>query len=106
MKYYHAATPDTMEKILNDGVLKKSPWDGVVYLCKDPIDACKFLVVRGFTCLKVIEVELDENEVMESFDHSEAFFQCKAYMYPGNIELTGSEPVEDYSFNLERRAAE
>ena len=46
MRFYHAAPKETMMKIYAEGVLKKS-WDGVVYMCKDPIDACKFLVIRG-----------------------------------------------------------
>lgn len=46
MRFYHAAPKETMMKIYTEGVLKKS-WDGVVYMCKDPIDACKFLVIRG-----------------------------------------------------------
>ena len=46
MRFYHAAPKETMMKIYAEGVLEKS-WDGVVYMCKDPIDACKFLVIRG-----------------------------------------------------------
>ena len=36
MRFYHAAPKETMMKIYAEGVLKKS-WDGVVYMCKDPI---------------------------------------------------------------------
>lgn len=70
MRFYHAAPKETMMKIYAEGVLKKS-WDGVVYMCKDPIDACKFLVIRGMRQMSVIELELDEKEVEESHDHSE-----------------------------------
>ena len=42
-----------MMKIYAEGVLKKS-WDGVVYMCKDPIDACKFLVIRGMRQLRYV----------------------------------------------------
>lgn len=76
MRFYHAAPKETMMKIYAEGVLKKS-WDGVVYMCKDPIDACKFLVIRGMRQMSVIELELDEKEVEESHDHSETFFKCK-----------------------------
>ena len=69
MRFYHAAPKETMMKIYAEGVLKKS-WDGVVYMCKDPIDACKFLVIRGMRQMSVIELELDEKEVEESHDHS------------------------------------
>lgn len=68
MRFYHAAPKETMMKIYAEGVLKKS-WDGVVYMCKDPIDACKFLVIRGMRQMSVIELELDEKEVEESHDH-------------------------------------
>lgn len=45
-KYYHAATPETMEKIIADGVVKRG-WDGCVYLCEKPQDAAKFVAIRG-----------------------------------------------------------
>lgn len=98
MKFYHAAPRETMEKIVGEGRIRKS-WDGVVYLCKEPIDACKFLVIRGLKTVSVIEVDIDEKNVSESHDHSESFFQCKAYMKNGDIKLTGAENVWDYTFD-------
>lgn len=80
-KYYHAATPETMEKIIADGVVKRG-WDGCVYLCEKPQDAAKFVAIRGHDEVAVIEVILPANKVKESFDHSVQFFQCKAFMYP------------------------
>ena len=97
MRFYHAAPKETMMKIYAEGVLKKS-WDGVVYMCKDPIDACKFLVIRGMRQMSVIELELDEKEVEESHDHSETFFKCKAYLILGVIVLSGDERIFDYDF--------
>lgn len=102
MKYYHAAPKETMMKIVGENRIKKS-WDGVVYLCTEAIDACKFLVVRGMEKMSVIEVELNESEIEESYDHSEALFRCKAYMHKGDIELTGEENVWDYDFSTLRR---
>lgn len=99
MKYYHAAPKETMMKIVGEGTIKKS-WDGMVYLCKEAVDSCKFLIMRGMKEMSVIEVELDESEVAESYDHSEAFFKCKAYMHSGDIELTGNENIWDYSFDM------
>ena len=95
MRFYHAAPKETMMKIYAEGVLKKS-WDGVVYMCKDPIDACKFLAIRGMRQMSVIELELDEKEVEESHDHSETFFKCKAYIKHGDIVLSGDERIFDY----------
>lgn len=97
MRFYHAAPKETMMKIYAEGVLKKS-WDGVVYMCKDSIDACKFLVIRGMRQMSVIELELDEKEVEESHDHSETFFKCKAYIKHGDIVLSGDERIFDYDF--------
>ena len=59
-KYYHAATPETMEKIIADGVVKRG-WDGCVYLCEKPQDAAKFVAIRGHDEVAVIEVILPAN---------------------------------------------
>lgn len=104
MRFYHAAPKETMMKIYAEGVLKKS-WDGVVYMCKDPIDACKFLVIRGMRQMSVIELELDEKEVEESHDHSETFFKCKAYIKHGDIVLSGDERIFDYDFEQRKRTS-
>ncbi|MEH2951394.1 hypothetical protein VV089_00100 [Candidatus Merdisoma sp. JLR.KK011] len=88
-----------MEKIVGEGRIRKS-WDGKVYLCKRPEDSCKFLVIRGKKKMSVIEINIDKSKVKESHDHSEAFFQCKAYMHDGDIELKGNERVWDYEFDL------
>lgn len=76
MKFYHATTEENMRKILGDGVIKHSI-GGAVFLCRNPIDACKFLVIRGYRKICVVEVDLKKNEVDESFDHSEAFSNAK-----------------------------
>ena len=95
MKYYHAAPADTMDKISADGVIKKG-YDGRVYLCKNPDDAAKFIAIRGCKNIEVIEVELRESQVKESFDHSESFFGCKAYYSDQNIDLYGGELIFTY----------
>lgn len=46
MKYYHATTKECIAKIVKDGTIKHS-CGGVVFLCTDPIDACKFIAIRG-----------------------------------------------------------
>lgn len=99
MKFYHAAPREAMEKIVAEGKIRKS-WDGVVYLCKEAVDSCKFLIIRGMREMSVIEVDIDEDRVAESHDHSEVFFRCKAYMNDGDITLNGNERVWDYEFDL------
>lgn len=96
MKFYHATTERNMVKIVHEKRIRKS-MEGV-YLCKDPVDACKFLVMRGVQRVSVIEAELDEKDVEESNDHSEGFFRCKAYIHQGDISLTGREWIFKYNF--------
>lgn len=97
MKFYHATTEENALKIVLDGKIKKSV-EGAVFVCKNPLDACKFLVIRGIEKIIVFEVDLDEKRIVESTDHSEAFFQCKAYMYHGEIKITDETPKWEYNF--------
>lgn len=96
MKFYHAATPEIMNRIVESGVIRRS-WDGVVYLCDNAVDAVKFVAIRGAKIVQAIEVDLDEEEVKESHDHSEAFFGCKAYTYNKDINLTETVMIEEYA---------
>lgn len=85
-KYYHAEPAETMKKIVDDGVIKAG-WDGCVYLCEKPMDAAKFVAIRGYDDIEVVEISLPENKVTESFDHSITVFGCRAFAYRGDIEL-------------------
>ena len=75
--YYHATPWDNYEKIMSEGI--KLGTDHVVYLCDSIDNAIKFVAIRGVRKIAIFEVELDDKEVEESFDHSEAFFKCKAW---------------------------
>lgn len=102
MKFYHATTKEAAASIQKDGVLKAGPF-GEVFLCRFPLDACKFLIIRGVLQVSVFEVNLKRSEVTESHDHSEGFFQCKAYTHDGDIAVSGRVPVRTYDFqNLVR----
>lgn len=94
MKYYHATDVKNIGSIIAEGI--KPGYDGVVYLCETPEDSLKFMLVHGYHEAAVFEVELDSSEVEESFDHSQAFFKCKAYMYPGTIYTI--ENLLNYTF--------
>lgn len=98
MKFYHATTKKNMEKIVEDGVIKSC--GGAVFLCRKALDSCKFLAIRGMDKMSVIEVQLKMSEVTESFDHSQAFFQCRAYMHAGDIVLSGNEKIWDYELKF------
>lgn len=99
MKFYHATTMENLEKIRNEQRIRHSV-GGVVFLCRKPLDACKFLLIRGVSEIGVIEVDLKKSETERSNDHSEKFFQCKAYTYHGDIVLTGAEEIKTYDFGL------
>ena len=78
-----------MNSIIDDGVIRKGI-DGCVYLTTHPLDALKFIYIRGIKEIAVFEVELKKKLIKESFDHSEKFFQCKAYYYDDDIHtITG-----------------
>ena len=81
--YYHATPFENLNSIMNQGIRKGC--DGVVYLTEKPEEAARFVAIRGYRKILVLGVELDDEMVSESFDHSEAFFKCKAFTYPENI---------------------
>lgn len=84
MKYYHATSEYAFNKIIKEGI--KPGIDGVVYLADSKENALKFISFRLINePIYVLEVELNENEVEETFDHSYKFFKCKAYGYAKNI---------------------
>ena len=81
--YYHATPFENLESIMSKGLLKGC--DGVIYLTKKPEDAIKFVAIRGCKKILVIELELEDNMIEESFDHRQLFFRCNAYTYSENI---------------------
>ena len=70
MKFYHATTSTAAESIRKDGVIKAG--------------------VMG---------DLRRSDVVESHDHAESFFGCKAYVHRGDIPLHGLTPVRAYDFH-------
>ena len=84
--YYHATSMNNLISILNNGI--KPSTDGLVYICENETDAVKFVAIRGFkeilTC-KIKMLKADEEKIQETFDHSEAFFKCRAFGYNGEI---------------------
>ena len=81
--YYHATPFENLEAILAQGIRKG--YDGVIYLTEKSDEAARFVAIRGCKKILVLGIELEENLVSESFDHSQVFFRCKAYCYPENI---------------------
>lgn len=82
-KFYHATPYSNLLSILSNGI--KTGVDKVVYLAETKESALKFICIRCFDPILVIEIELDEDKVEESFDHSYQFFKEKAFVYPKDI---------------------
>ena len=89
MRYMWHATPyENLVGILDDGIKAGNP--RLVYLCENGIDAAKFIVVRGVKKILLLKVKIyksDENKIVETFDHSESYFKCRAFGYRGNIPV-------------------
>ena len=87
VKYYHGTSYTNLLKIIEDGKIKKS-MEGIVYLAKTQEEAFRFVALRYMTeDIAVIELELDEKNIEETFDHSPIFFKAKAYGYEGDISI-------------------
>lgn len=93
-KYYHATDYKNLISILGLGLTAENI-EKAVFLCKKPEDALKFPYLRGLRDILVIEVDVPESKISESYDHSYEFWQCKAYMHDGPI------PIEQFT-NLRR----
>lgn len=87
-KLYHATPMENLDKILDSGI-KRGP-DGLIYLCEKPEDSAKFIAIRGYRNILVVEVKIPkrlENTIIETFDHSERFFQCRAFASTVDIPI-------------------
>lgn len=85
--YYHATPYENLISILNNGI--KKGIDGVVYLTKNRDEAMRFLLIRGCKDILTIEVLVDNERVVETFDHSQSFFKCRAFGYEDDIKPDG-----------------
>ena len=86
-QFYHATDYDNIGSIMNQGILASKP-EGLVYLAETAEDAAKFLLVRGHCKIVSVKVEIPEeleHNISETFDHSYAFFKCRAFAYDGDI---------------------
>lgn len=86
-KFYHATPYCNLHSILTNGINTGS--DNLVYMCEQPYDAVKFLAIRGYKDILVIEVKVPkklENTIIETFDHAENLFKCRAFASTINID--------------------
>lgn len=100
-KYYHATSKWAMYNIIRSGVIRTGAL-GAICFCEKPEDAMKFVAIRGYEEVDVIEFELPEEKVKESFDHSFEFWGCRAFTYDKDIVLKGNENVFRYRQKKQR----
>lgn len=84
IKLWHATAYDNLGSIIARGL--QTGCDHVVYACENATDAAKFVAIRGVKDILLIQFEVNEQDVDESFDHSQAFFKCRAFSVSHNIE--------------------
>lgn len=78
-KYYHGASYSNLLKIIKEGKIKTS-MEGIIYLAKTKEEAFRFVALRYMTeDIAVIELDLDDSKVIETFDHSQTFFKARAF---------------------------
>ena len=99
-KYYHATGKWLMDSIIREGIIRTGAF-GEIYFCEKPEDAMKFVAIRGYEEVDVIEFELLEEKVEESFDHSFEFWKFRAFTYDKNVVLKGNENVFRYRRKVE-----
>lgn len=109
MTLYHATTKENAIKIIGSQCIRPG-MDGVVYLADSPDNAIKFvktyIIAMGgkdfiITVFPVTISETDESKVIETHDHSEEYFKCKAYGYKEIIpfEMIGNPCDYHYVVN-------
>ena len=96
-KYYHATPLINLHSILGSGEIRKG-FDSVVYLAESEEEALRFIALRCFDSIAVLEIEVpDESKVVETFDHSYRFLQCRAFRYPENIPTSCVKAANGYA---------
>lgn len=86
-KYYHGTSYSNLLKIIEEGKIKTS-MEGIIYLAKTKEEAFRFVALRYMTeDIAVIELDLDDSKVIETFDHSQTFFKARAFGYEGEIDI-------------------
>ena len=76
--YYHATPFKNLIEILDKGIECRNI-EGIVYMCETAQDCLKFAYMRGNTDVLVLKVKVNEKDVIETFDHSQAFFKCRYF---------------------------
>lgn len=95
MIYYHATPKENVFSIIREGI--HASFDGV-YLCKAAEDCLMFFLIypdHAGKEIAVIPIDLDDEKIIESYDHNKEFIPCDAFIYPEDIPATKIPPLQD-----------
>lgn len=91
--YYHATELSNLNSIVCSG-LELRNMEKLVYLCEKPEDCLKFALVHGVRGeVLVVTVKVADEDIIETFDHSEAFFKCRCF---GSTKPIAPDSITDY----------
>lgn len=88
-KYYHATDYNNLGSILTNGL--KPSMEGIVFMTEEPIDAVKFVALRGIPKILVVEIKTlkkHEKNIIETLDHNHRILDCKSYGFIGGIDTS------------------
>ena len=89
-KLYHSTKVENLDNILVNGL--KTGCDGCIYFADSIQNSLKFVLIRGIPLDETVTIEVDikdlDSKLIDfSYDHSESFFGCKAYLYTSAIPV-------------------
>ena len=99
--YYHATDYNNMASILGNGLIANT-YENLVYLTEKEEDAIKFVALRGYAKAVTLKVKIyksDEHNIIETFDHNEAIFKCRAFGHRGSIPSKQITPSKVYDLS-------
>lgn len=82
MLLWHATDKKNFDSIMSTGLLA---FDFGVFFIDNPTSAAVFVAVRGIKNIVAFPVEFEEDEVIESCDHSPDYFKCRSFYSPKDI---------------------
>jgi hypothetical protein len=98
-RLYHATCLNNIPSILDQG-LKKSPFEGGVYLTDSEESAVRWVLVRGIQNIVVIGVDVEEEKLQPGVDHSplmQELFGCgESYLHQGDIDVVNLKTYTSY----------
>lgn len=104
MRYlWHATSLDCALNIVKTGIQPGT--SGIIYMCEEPLDAAKFLYIRGVKEIVVFKIKVYKNEeehFFETFDHSEKFFKCRCFGTDRPIPIDRIVRYEHYILNTNK----